>query len=396
MKINDFFIEKSLELNWEFILNLPHFKEMENTQQNPRWHSEGNCLKHVQLTCEHAIRYMEENTDRSLRNKRLFILAALFHDVGKPKTTFKGEKDGNWHSYGHENVGSKIAREMLWDWDIYEREYIAHMVKWHMEPLFYQKSKNPKGLVDKITKEVPYKDIYLLKMCDLEGALQDPSCSTKERDKVILTEFYNEGEELNNVPWISMLQYFPVRPNPEINNWVGCSGDVPFYPSYESSEIHMMIGLPGSGKNRYIEFLKEKNPDKDFVILSRDDIRVELGFCTEDEKIVGTEKQEKEVTKIFNQRLIEAVDAKKPVIINNVNQSKKRRNAFKTFLANRKIRWYYWYIEAPTLQDNFDRRKGQISESVFYNMIQNFDFPEPEEYTNFTVVKQDKKFLKNE
>ena len=396
MKINDFFIEKSLELNWEFILNLPHFKEMENTQQNPRWHSEGNCLKHVQLTCEHAIRYMEENTDRSLRNKRLFILAALFHDVGKPKTTFKGEKDGNWQSYGHENVGSKIAREMLWDWDIYEREYIAHMVKWHMEPLFYQKSKNPKGLVDKITKEVPYKDIYLLKMCDLEGALQDPSCSTKERDKVILTEFYNEGEELNNVPWISMLQYFPVRPNPEINNWVGCSGDVPFYPSYESSEIHMMIGLPGSGKNRYIEFLKEKNPDKDFVILSRDDIRVELGFCTEDEKIVGTEKQEKEVTKIFNQRLIEAVDAKKPVIINNVNQSKKRRNAFKTFLANRKIRWYYWYIEAPTLQDNFDRRKGQISESVFYNMIQNFDFPEPEEYTNFTVVKKDKKFLKNE
>ena len=392
MKINDFFIEKSLELNWEFILNLPHFKEMENTQQNPRWHSEGNCLKHVQLTCEHAIRYMEENTDKSLYNKRLFILAALFHDVGKPKTTFLGEKDGNWHSYGHENVGSKIVREMLWDWDIYDREYIAHMVKWHMEPLVYQKAKNPKGVVDKITKDVPYEDIYMLKMCDLEGALQDPSCSTKERDKEILKEFREVGRELNNIPWISMLQFFPLRPQPDINNWVGCSGDVPCYKSYESSEVHIMIGLPGSGKNRYVDFLKEKYPEKEFVILSRDDIRVELGYCTEDEKIVGTEKQEKKVTEIFNQRLLEAVDAKKPVIINNVNQSKKRRKAFKTFLGNRKIRWYYWYIEAPTLQDNFDRRKGQISESVFYNMIQNFDFPEPEEYTNFTVVKQDKNF----
>ena len=113
-------------------------------------------------------------------------------------------------------------------------------------------------------------------------------------------------------------------------------------------------------------------------------------------KHIGTNKQENEVTKIFKQRLIEAVDAKKPVIINNLNYSKKRRNALKAFLGKRKIRWYYWYIEAPTLQDNFDRRKGQIPEWVFYDMIQNFDFPEPEEYTNFTIVKQDKKYIKNE
>ena len=396
MILEDFFIDDTINVNWDFVWSLPHFKEMENTQQNPRWHMEGTCKEHTRLVVENALKFMEIESSWSLRRKRRFILAALFHDVGKPKTTFLGEKDGNWHSYGHENVGSKIVREMLWDWDIYDREYIAHMVKWHMEPLFYQNAKNPEEIVNKITKDVPFEDIYMLKMCDLEGALQDPSCSTKERDKEILKEFREVGRKLNNIPWISMLQFFPLRPQPDINNWVGCSGDVPCYKSYESSEVHIMIGLPGSGKNRYVDFLKEKYPEKEFVILSRDDIRVELGYCTEDEKIVGTEKQEKKVTEIFNQRLLEAVDAKKPVIINNVNQSKKRRKAFKTFLGNRKIRWYYWYIEAPTLQDNFDRRKGQISESVFYNMIQNFDFPEPEEYTNFTVVKQNKKFLKNE
>ena len=396
MVLEDFFIEDTLNVNWDFVWSLPHFKEMENTQQNPRWHMEGTCKEHTRLVVENSLKFMEIESSWSLRRKRRFILAALFHDVGKPKTTFLGEKDRNWHSYGHENVGSKIVREMLWDWDIYDREYIAHMVKWHMEPLFYQNAKNPEEMVNKITKDVPFEDIYMLKMCDLEGALQDPSCSTKERDKEILKEFRKVGRELNNIPWISMLQFFPLRPQPDINNWVGCSGDIPCYKSYESSEVHIMIGLPGSGKNRYVDFLKEKYPEKEFVILSRDDIRVELGYCTEDEKIVGTEKQEKKVTEIFNQRLLEAVDAKKPVIINNVNQSKKRRKAFKAFLGNRKIRWYYWYIEAPTLQDNFDRRKGQISESVFYNMIQNFDFPEPEEYTNFTVVKQDKKFLKNE
>lgn len=391
MDLKDFFIGDTLVLNWDFVWALPHFKDMENTQQNPRWHMEGSVKEHTMLVVNNAFNYMEMDNVKDDRQKRLFILSALFHDVGKPKTTFLGEKDGNWHSYGHENIGSKIVREMLWDWDIYDREYIAHMVKWHMEPLFYQNAKNPTGIVDKITKEVPFKDIYMLKMCDLEGALQDPSCSTKERDKQILEDFLKVSEELHNIPWISMLSHFPKRENPDVNNWVACSGDVPFYGKDESTEIHMMIGLPGSGKNHYIEFLKNKRTDKEFVILSRDDIRVELGYCTEDEKIVGTDKQEKKVTEIFNKRLIEAVDAKKPVIINNVNQSRKRRSAFKTFLGGRKIRWYYWYIEAPTLQDNFDRRKGQIPENVFYNMIQNFDFPEPEEYTNFTVVKQIKK-----
>ena len=386
MKINDFFIEKSLELNWEFILNLPHFKEMENTQQNPRWHSEGNCLKHVQLTCEHAIRYMEENTDRSLHNKRLFILAALFHDVGKPKTTFVG-KDGNFHSYGHEDVGSKIVRQMLWDWPIYEREYIAHMVKWHMSPLFFKKSNNPEDMVNKITKVLPYKDIYALKMADLEGALQDPEFSTKEQDRGILNEFLEIAERLNRIPNLSMLKAFPSRENPELNNWVGCSGDMPYYGKDEAV-VHVMIGLPGSGKNTYLDYMIEKNPEKEFIILSRDDIRVELGYCTADEKIVGTDAQEKKVTQIFNERFLSAVNEKKEIIINNINLSKKRRKALKSFLGKRKVTWCYWYIEAPTFQDNIERRKGQISESVFHNMVQNFDFPEPEEYTNFTVVKQ--------
>jgi hypothetical protein len=54
------------------------------------------------------------------------------------------------------------------------------------------------------------------------------------------------------------------------------------------SRLHVMIGLPGGGKNTYIDnvLLKE---EPDAVCLSRDDIRVELGYCTVDEKIVGTD-----------------------------------------------------------------------------------------------------------
>lgn len=392
IKIEDFFKENSFEINWDFVLTLPHFCEMDKTQQNPRWHMEGTAWGHTKEVCKHAYKFMTlEGEDKNLHQKRLFMLSALFHDVGKPKTTFMG-KDGNWHSYGHENVGSKIVREMLWDWPIYDREYISHMVKWHMEPLFFRKAKNPKELVNKITKEVPWKDIYLLKMSDLEGAHQDPSCSTKEADRQTLEEFKEVGKELDNIPWISMLKFFPPRAHDHVNRWVGCSGDLPCYGSNEAkSDVNVMIGLPGSGKNTYIDFMLERIPEgTEVVVLSRDDLRVELGYCGPDEKIVGTDEQEKKVTEVFNRRFLEAVDAGKDVILNNINLSTKRRKAYKVLLGKRKVRWNYWYIEAPTLQDNLDRRKGQISESVFHNMIQNFDFPEPNEYKSLTVVKQKK------
>jgi len=378
MVLEDFFIDNTLNLNWDFILKLPHFRDMENTMQNPRWHSEGNTLEHTRLVCKHALGFMEEDTEKNLHEKRLFMLSALFHDVGKPKTTFKGEKDGNWHSYGHENVGSKLAREMLWDWPLYDREYIVHMVKWHMEPLFFEKAKKPRDVVDKITKTLPYYDIYRLKMCDLEGAIQKPSCSTKEEDKKILERFLIIGEELNNISWLNM---FKIGESP-----YGCSGSLPKFAD-DAVEVNVMIGLPGSGKNTFIEntlIHKMDNP----VVLSRDDIRVELGYCSADEKIVGTNKQENKVTKIFNERLLEAIENNRPVILNNINLSAKRRKELKGFLGGKKIRWNYWYIEAPTFKDNIKRRKGQIPENVFYNMVQNFEFPEHNEYHSLWVVKQ--------
>ena len=208
MILENFFIKESLEIDWDFVWGLPHFRDMRETQQNPRWHMEGHVENHTRLVVDNMREYILNNMpDRNLREQRLLMLSALFHDVGKPKTTFVG-KDGNFHSYGHEDVGSKIVRQMLWDWPIYEREYITHMVKWHMSPLFFKKSNNPEDMVNKITKVLPYKDIYALKMADLEGALQDPEFSTKEQDRGILNEFLEIAERLNRIPNLSMLNIF--------------------------------------------------------------------------------------------------------------------------------------------------------------------------------------------
>ena len=50
----------------------------------------------------------------------------------------------------------------------------------------------------------------------------------------------------------------------------------------EKKVAYILIGLPGAGKNTWIE--KNLSMVDNLGNLSRDDIRVELGFCSPDEK----------------------------------------------------------------------------------------------------------------
>ena len=62
--------------------------KLKNTQQNPKYHKEGDVYIHTKLVFN------------ALKDDDLKI-AALFHDLGKIDAT-KKNKDGNWTSPGHE------------------------------------------------------------------------------------------------------------------------------------------------------------------------------------------------------------------------------------------------------------------------------------------------------
>ncbi|HJK96799.1 MAG TPA: HD domain-containing protein, partial [Polyangiaceae bacterium LLY-WYZ-14_1] len=61
-------------------------------------------------------------------------LAALFHDLGKPRTRALSEKTEDWTFYGHEKVGAGMADEWLEShrFSRRERETVVHLVRHHL------------------------------------------------------------------------------------------------------------------------------------------------------------------------------------------------------------------------------------------------------------------------
>jgi putative nucleotidyltransferase with HDIG domain len=64
------------------------------------------------------------------------LLAALFHDLGKPATRSVGA-DGRIHFYGHEVSGAQLAEARLLSLKLAQAEvqWVARMVRHHMRPL---------------------------------------------------------------------------------------------------------------------------------------------------------------------------------------------------------------------------------------------------------------------
>ncbi len=82
--------------------------------------------------------------------------------------------------------------------------------------------------------------------------------------------------------------------------------------------VYVLIGIPGSGKSTWCE-------DSGLKSVSRDSLRVEMGYCKPTEKIIGTSAQESTIDHLFNSRLerycMEGID----FCIDNMNVKRRYR-----------------------------------------------------------------------
>ncbi len=119
---------------------------------------------------EHLMRTMQHAADKkwSLEMR----LAALFHDVAKPKTRRWSEDKKEWTFYGHEVVGSRVTeralKEMRFSREIVEK--VVKLVRWHM--FFSDPDKITLSAVRRIISNVGEEnvwDLLNLRICDRVG-----------------------------------------------------------------------------------------------------------------------------------------------------------------------------------------------------------------------------------
>lgn len=144
---------------------LSMLRELKNIEQSKKFHPEGNVWNHTMMVIDEAARVRENSND-----SKVFMWAALLHDIGKPDTT--KVRKGRITSYEHDLVGAKLSEKFLlyYTKDKHLINKVSMMVKYHMHMLYVLK-RLPFGNPKQMIKEVDLHDIALLCRCDRLGRI---------------------------------------------------------------------------------------------------------------------------------------------------------------------------------------------------------------------------------
>ena len=403
MRFKELFDKNMLPL-WDKIESIKEFAVLENTPQSNIWHLEGNVLNHLKLVTE----VMEEelfkmNVDKYSNYYLIMMSAALCHDLGKATSTKWDKEKNDYVCNHHGQAGENITRMLFYDEKFIIRELVCYMVRWHMNlhHILDDEEKVDEKLINMAHGWVSIQDMLLLNKCDSLGSQNDIETreflenrwdTIKERAEKLdvfdmVYDDYNTKHICENLN-TALNASNPIAPFSFMTlNWrdvrKSCSNILRHTPiNWKTNNIKilnqftvfMMVGIPGSGKDTIIQKYLEGIPT-----VCRDDIRTEIGI--QGEKPMGNKEQEKKVTQIFEERMLEYCKQGKSFVINNTNLKKQYRNRFLDIIKPYKPVVIYIYVEAPSIVDNFARRAGQIDKDIIRRMASNFDFPYPTEYT---------------
>lgn len=348
---------------------------MTRTEQNPAFHNEGDVWTHTKMVCENltkldAFRVLSEDQQQAV------FLAALLHDIGKIPTT--RWEDDKWTSPNHTLVGSKMARQFLWQ-DVglcgtpekqLLRETLCNLIRYHSFPPHAIDDPDGKRKLMAIAangQNCPMFTIELL--CILCEADALGRICQDERDLVHIAEQVQLCREFAK----ESSCYDAPYPFPSAHtqySYLARKDIAPEVELYDDTwgEVILMSGLPGTGKDTWI---KDNCPD--LPMISLDEIRKEM-------KIPPTDIQSK-VVEIARERARELLRKKQPFVWNATNLSPmvrgKQIKLFTQYYASTRI----VYLETDW-QEQLRRnasRPDTVPEHAICHMMEELVLPEAKE-----------------
>lgn len=162
---------------------------LQQTEQSPVHHPEGNVWEHTMLVVDAAAALKRHSADR-----RVFLWAALLHDIGKPDVT--RIRRGRVTAYDHDRRGAEKTREFLAALTE-ETAFIgrvAWLVHYHMQPLYVLKNL-PFQDIEGMRAHTDVREVALIAYCDRLG--RTGADRNTERSNVLL--FLNKCNERKDV-----------------------------------------------------------------------------------------------------------------------------------------------------------------------------------------------------
>ncbi len=175
----------SVGLQYFYELNIaaqlfPELVALVGVPQEPEWHPEGNVDVHTLMVVDEARKLID---DLPHAKQITVMLGAVCHDLGKPATT--KFFDGRWRSHAHDEAGveptisflNTLGIHTLDGYDV--REQIVQLVRYHLLPGMFYKSKPGDGAFRRLARKVEPDLLYRVSKADSLG--RNPEWLPKEK-----------------------------------------------------------------------------------------------------------------------------------------------------------------------------------------------------------------------
>ncbi len=327
------------------------------------WHMEGDVWTHTMMVFSQMKTFIE-NSELQLRERELLI-TALLHDIGKPLSRRVQEDPDKVTFYGHDSISTFLAVDIIEKIDptITENQkiFILRLINYH-QLLFRFNAQIKQKAVDKVVEMFSgwgdcelLAHVDIMRKCDYAGniSINDDNINYKVIDKMIDEVFDTK------VTW----EFDADHPT-----------------------VYLLVGLPGSGKSKYIADELGSN----ITVVSRDNIIMEHAnnyaeaFRACDQKAVD---------KMFNIEFDAAIKAGENFVIDRTNLTHKGRMKFITRARQAKFNVII-VVLLPDMYTTLARNDNRVAEGknldlgIIKSMMGHFNMPFANE-TSDVVYKFD-------
>jgi predicted kinase len=346
-------------LPWdEMDRDYPFIRTLTGCPQDPIHHAEGDVWIHTRMVCEELIALPSWRALRPAERQVVFA-AAVLHDVAKPECTRTGD-DGRISARGHSRRGSIMARGTLWRMGVpfLLREQITALIRHHQAPYFLIDRPDARRLAIEISQTARGDHLALLAESDIRGRI----CADRQHllDNVALF-----GEQMRELAcWQSPYLFASEHARVLFFRDALRQPDAPAHADFRS-EVVLMSGLPGAGKDQYV-----RTHFADLPVISLDELREEMD--------VSPDANQGAVVNEARDRARELLRQGRSFVWNATNLSRQLRGQVLSLCLSYQahVRIVYREVPADVLFAQNRQRVRRVPEAVIEHLLDKWEVPD--------------------